>query len=285
MFLLQETKLICKKYEIKPNRSKGQNFLITEDVYNRIINCANLSKNDIILEVGPGLGVLTRLLCKKAKKVIAIELDKKIFNYLQIVKKIEDLDNLELLNKNILDLEVAEFPLAKFKVVANLPYNITSVFLRKFSPFVARKKVEEMILTLQKEVAERIIANPGQMSLLSLSVQFYGEPQIIDYINKRNFWPQPKVDSAIIKIKPISDILEKEFRLKIKEKNFFQIAKIGFSAKRKKLVNNLANGLHKKPFEILPFLQKAGLNPNTRAQELGVKKWIKLARIINDSSF
>lgn len=297
MSLLQETKLICKKYQIKPSRNKGQNFLVNEEIYNQIINVANLSKNDTVLEVGPGLGILTRLLCKNVKKVIAVELDKTIFNYLKISKEIESLDNLELINKNILNFTTAELPQEKIKIVANLPYNITSIFLRKFLPLLnsmippdkggwgvnkdKQIKIFEMVLMLQKEVAQRITAKPKAMSLLSLSTQFYSTPEIINHIDKENFWPVPKVDSAIIKIKPISSISEKKLRECISEKDFFQIARIGFSAKRKKLANNLANGLHKKQSEILPFLQKIGLNPNARAQELEIEKWVKLAKIFN----
>jgi 16S rRNA (adenine1518-N6/adenine1519-N6)-dimethyltransferase len=278
MSLLHETKLICKKYNIKPSRKRGQNFLISEEVYNQIIDAANLSKNDTVLEVGSGFGILTRLLCGNAKKVIAVELDKKIFDYLKTVKEIEKLNNLELLNKNILDLKITELPQGKFKVVANLPYNITSIFLRKFLPLIAAQKLDEMVLMLQKEVAERIIAKPGNMSLLSLSAQFYSDPEIFYYVDKKNFWPEPKIDSAIIKIKPINNTIQRKLRLKVEEKDFFQIARIGFSAKRKKLANNLANGLHKKQSEILPFLQESGLSPNVRAQELGVKDWINLAK-------
>ncbi|MFH1187504.1 MAG: rRNA adenine dimethyltransferase family protein [bacterium] len=330
MLLLQETKLICKQHNIIPSRKRGQNFLINEDVYKKIIEIADLSKEDAALEVGPGLGILTRLLCKNSGRVVAIELDKKIFDYLAVVKEVERLDNLELLNKNILDFEKSpQPPFAKggkfekspfrqladpftkggkfenppspplrkgglikspqpplpggsIKIVANLPYNITSIFLRKFLHFLAEGKISEMVLMLQKEVAERIASKPGQMSLLSVSAQFYSEPEIVDYVNKNNFWPQPKVDSAIIKLKPIGDLAEKKSRSEVDEKVFFQIARIGFSAKRKKLVNNLANGLHKKQAGILPFLLKIGANSNTRAQELSVAQWISLANFIKN---
>ncbi|MFH1565043.1 MAG: 16S rRNA (adenine(1518)-N(6)/adenine(1519)-N(6))-dimethyltransferase RsmA [bacterium] len=283
MPLLSEIKLICKQHNIIPSREMGQNFLINEDVYQRIIEVAGLSKKDVVLEVGPGLGILTRLLCKNSKRVVAVELDEKIFNYLKIIKELEKLDNLELLNQNILDFKIADLSEQKVKVVANLPYNITSIFLRKFLHFLAEEKIDEMVLMLQKEVAERIVSGAGQMSLLSLSAQFYCDPEIVEYVDKNNFWPQPKVDSAIIKLKPIGDLKDKKLRLETDEKVFFQIARIGFSAKRKKLVNNLANGLRKNQSEILPFLSEVGLNGNARAQELNVEQWIRLTHIINNS--
>lgn len=300
MSLLHETKLICKRYNIIPNRERGQNFLIDKEIYDRIVEIANLSKTDIAFEVGAGLGVLTKLLCEKAGKVFAVEIDKKIFDYLTVIKEREKLDNLELLNRNILDFKIAEFiklfaqgrfsdvfesakrePLStKLKIVANLPYNITSIFLRKFLFFLAEQKIDEMVLMVQKEVAERIVSKPGKMSLLSVSVQFYGNAQILAYADKSHFWPQPKVDSAIIKLTPISDLADKKLRLETDEKIFFQIARIGFSAKRKKLMNNLANGLRISQYEILRLLQEIGLNSNVRAQELSVIQWINLANLI-----
>jgi 16S rRNA (adenine1518-N6/adenine1519-N6)-dimethyltransferase len=279
MSLLSETKSICKQYNILPSRTRGQNFLINENIYDSIIVAANLSKKDIILEVGPGLGILTRLLCKHAGKVIAVELDKKIYDYLVIAKELEKLGNLELLNKNILDVETQNFASLQagrddFKIVANLPYNITSIFLRKF--LSGKNKPSEMILMLQKEVAQRIVAKPGKMSLLAVSVQFYAEAEIIEYVGKENFWPQPEVDSAIVKIK----CTDTKFCVRINEKDFFRIVKIGFSAKRKKLVNNLANGLHKKPAKITPILEKIDLGSNIRAQELRIEDWVRLTEQI-----
>lgn len=282
MSILTQTKLLCKQYDIYPAKSMGQNFLINEEVYQKIIDAANLSKKDIVLEVGPGLGFLTKLLCQKAGKVIAVELDKSIFNYLQIVKELKKLDNLEIINQDILDFfdsppvrggSGSTFKINKpYKIVANLPYNITSIFLRKF--LSAEKKPTEMILMLQKEVAERIVARPGQMSLLAISVQFYSDAEIVEYVDKTNFWPEPKVDSAIVKIQ----CRNRACPVLMDEKKIFRIVKMGFAAKRKKLVNNLASGLHKKPTEILPVLKKIELSANVRAQELSITNWMELVK-------
>jgi 16S rRNA (adenine1518-N6/adenine1519-N6)-dimethyltransferase len=275
MDLLAQTQEICQANDIWLTRTKGQNFLIEEDVYDRMIAAADLKKDDVILEVGPGLGFLTAKLAAKAGKVIAVELDDKLAKYLVEKKAVEKINNLEVFNENVLDLNSKDtkykIPNTKYKIVANLPYNITSVFIRKF--LTSENRPDEMILMLQKEVAERICAKPGEMSLLALSVQYYASPEIVSYVSKENFWPRPKVDSAIIKIR----IKNEELRIKgTEEKDFFRMAKFGFSAKRKMLKNNLAGGLHITPVEVEKILVKIGLNPKARAEELSLEDWKKL---------
>ena len=172
------TKRICKENNIKPVRSRGQNFLINENVYNEIIESADLKKDNIVLEVGPGLGFLTKKLSEKVKKVIAVELDDKLAETLHCnVCTLQR--NISIINKNILDINPKELGLKNnnYKIVANLPYNITSVFLRKF--LSSENKLDLMVLMLQKEVAERITAKPGKMSLLAVSVQFYAKAEIV----------------------------------------------------------------------------------------------------------
>jgi 16S rRNA (adenine1518-N6/adenine1519-N6)-dimethyltransferase len=279
MDLLERTKEICKLYGIWPARSKGQNFLIEESVYDKIIAAADLSKNDTVLEVGPGLGFLTAKLAAAAGRVIAVELDDRLAAFLRDAISSGETENVEIFNENILDLDFKDAKYqalnSEYKVVANLPYNITSVFLRKF--LTAGSKPESMVLLLQKEVAQRICSKPGDMSLLALSVQFYAAPEIVGYVPKESFWPIPKVDSAIIKLKVKSE------KLKIKdsdEKKFFRLAKFGFSAKRKMLKNNLAGGLQIKPDEAAAMLVRAGLNPKGRAEDLSVADWAKLSQIL-----
>lgn len=287
MNLAEHTKELCQQYGIKPNRSKGQNFLINEDVYDKIIESADLNENDIVLEVGPGLGFLTAELSQKVKRVIAVELDDKLAEILQTGLKSQKIQNIKVLNENVLDFDFYALPLTegaclsgrqvgggrigdliKYKIVANLPYNITSVFLRKF--LEAEHKPELMVLMLQKEVAERIVAQPGEMSLLAVSVQFYADPKIIRYVPKEDFYPQPEVDSAIIKLKVKSE------KLKVNEKDFFRLVKFGFSSKRKMLKNNLAGGYHITQKEAENIIKNAGFNPKIRAQELSVSDWKKL---------
>ena len=276
MNLLEKTKGLCDLYNIKPARSKGQNFLIKEDVYEKIIDVAELKKDDVILEVGPGLGFLTEKLAVKAEQVVAVELDDKLANALQIRLKEEKVKNVEVVNENVLEIfKFSNFQIFKkklnYKIVANLPYNITSVFLRKF--LTSEYKPEMMVLMLQKEVAERIIAKPGKMSLLAVSVQYYAQAEILHYVPANNFWPEPKVDSAIIKLKVIKSI-----KSKVNEREFFRLAKIGFSSKRKMLKNNLANGYHITQDEAEERIVEIGFDPKIRAQELSVEDWEKLLK-------
>ena len=284
MDLLNRTKELCKLYNITPARTKGQNFLIKEEVYDKIIEAAELKKDDVVLEVGPGLGFLTAKLASRAKKVIAVELDDKLAKILRTGLATQGIKNVEVVNKDVLKFSIFNFQFSKaplikgvggFKVVANLPYNITSVFLRKF--LSSEYKPSLMVLMLQKEVAERITSKPGEMSLLAVSIQFYAKPEIIQIVPKENFWPKPEVDSAIVKIEikkgvghPIG------CPTPLNEKEFFRLVKIGFSARRKMLKNNLANGYHIPPEEAEKWLKKAGFDLKIRAQELSVGNWLKI---------
>ncbi len=277
MNLLQQTKQLCKLYNIKPARAKGQNFLIKEEIYDTIVEAADFKKDDVVLEVGPGLGFLTMELAKKVKKVVAVELDDKLAEVLRVRLDEHGIGNVEVANEDILRFTISDFrfKISEYKIVANLPYNITSIFLRKFLSVEIKPKL--MILMLQKEVAERIVAKSGKMSLLSVSAQFYAEPKIIEIVSADCFWPKPEVDSTIIKlnIKPPSG-LQATGWLGTNEKDFFQLVKIGFSAKRKMLKNNLANGYHISPEEAEDKLKKADLDIKIRAQELSVEDWIRL---------
>ncbi len=274
MNLLKKTRELCSLYNIKPVRSKGQNFLINEDIYDQIIKSANLNKDNIVLEVGPGLGFLTAKLAKKAKKVITVELDDKLAKVLQIGLDTQGVNNVEVVNDNILNFSITNYELqiTNYKIVANIPYNITSIFLRKF--LEAENKPDSMILMLQKEVAERIVAKPGKMSLLAVSVQFYSDSEIVQHVPKEDFWPRPEVDSAIIRLKVNSPTTLP--RRAFDEKEFFRLVKFGFSSKRKMLKNNLAGGYHISQSEAEKRIKKAGFNPKIRAQELSVEDWIKL---------
>lgn len=268
MDLFEQTKNLCKLYDIKPARSRGQNFLIEEKIYNDIVAVADLKTDDVVLEVGPGLGFLTAKLAALVKRLIAVELDDKLAEVLKIGLAAKNIQNVELINDDILNFSATNYDLKKYKIVANLPYNITSIFLRKF--LEAEAKPELMVLMLQKEVAERIAAKPGEMSLLSVSAQFYAEPEIMENVPKKYFWPEPEVDSAIIKLKIKSD------KYQVDEKKFFQLVKFGFSARRKMLKNNLAAGFKIETAEAADKIKQAGFNEKIRAQELSVGDWLKL---------
>jgi 16S rRNA (adenine1518-N6/adenine1519-N6)-dimethyltransferase len=269
MDLLQYTINICKEHNLQLRRSKGQNFLVDEEVYETIVNAADIDKNDKILEVGPGLGILTRRLAAEAGEVTAVELDDKLAGFLRDEVKRENIGNVEIINADILDL--APENLDHNKIAANLPYNITSVFIRKF---LAVEKTESLVLMLQKEVAERITAGRKKMSLLAFSVQLYADAEIIQIVDKSCFWPSPQVDSAIIKIKKNPAKLDKIKSLDVKA--LFRLVKIGFSAKRKMLKNNLAAGYHISTEEAEKIIVKAGLPAKCRPQDLEVDDWVGL---------
>lgn len=271
MTLAQKTIELCKMFEIRPSRSKGQNFLINEKIYDEIVEAAEINSEDTVLEVGPGLGFLTAKLSKVAKKVMAVELDDKLANFLQIGLDSQDVENVEIVNQDVLKFNPTVLP-AGYKVVANLPYNITSIFLRTF--LNQKNRPKSLVLMLQKEVAERLVAKPGDMSMLALSVQFFGDVEIIREVKAGNFWPEPKVDSAVIRL-----IIKEEKRGDIsfkEEKDFFRLAKFGFSAKRKMLKNNLASGLKISNSDAEKLLQTVGLDNKVRAEDLSVDNWQKL---------
>ncbi len=273
--LIKQIKSICRTYGITPQRSKGQNFLISEEVIAEIVEAANLESSDTVLEVGPGLGILTEALIRKVKKVVSVEVDQKLFSFL--VAKFAGIKNLELVNEDILKTRNLELKTQNYKIVANIPYNITSIFLRRF--LSNEPKPSSMVLLIQKEVGERICALPGKMSLLSLSVQFYGQPEIVGVVDKEKFWPQPQVDSAILKISAIKSQKEiVQWLGEISEKEFWQLVKIGFSARRKQLAHNLAAGLRISGQPLKLALKKAGFDPKIRAQNLSVNDWLHLAK-------
>lgn len=271
MISLSDIKYICSQYDIMPSKSRGQNFLIDEKIVDKIITASDLNRKDVVVEVGPGLGVLTHELIKKAKKVIAVELDYKIADYLKA--EFVGAPNIDIVQGDVLKINLLDLGLNShdYKIVSNLPYNITSRFLRVFLEMVDNSP-QEMILMLQKEVAERIVAEIGEMSVLSVMVQFYGEPKLLFNVSKESFWPAPQVDSAVISIK------RKTAKLSADPKKFFRLVKMGFAAKRKQLHNNLAGGLHKTSDEVKRAIKDIGFDEKIRAQDLGVEDWVRLLK-------
>lgn len=267
--LLQRTKEICRLFEINPQRSKGQNFLIIERVYDDIVKAAEINAADEVLEVGPGLGFLTVRLAKAAKRVVAVELDQALAAYLHTGFAAADEDKVTIVNQDILRFNVPAVLPGAYKIVANLPYNITSIFLRQ--SLTAANKPQLMVLMLQKEVAERITAVAPDMSLLALSVQYYADASIVRNVPAENFWPQPKVDSAIIKI-----AVRQEAWDPAEDKKFFRLARAGFSAKRKMLKNNLSGGLQIDQKIVAARLEEIGLSTRARAEELTLADWRRL---------
>ncbi|MFC2005811.1 16S rRNA (adenine(1518)-N(6)/adenine(1519)-N(6))-dimethyltransferase RsmA [Chloroflexota bacterium] len=285
---LTKTKDLLRRFNLRVRKGLGQHFLIDEEVLRLIISASQLTPTDVIMEIGPGLGVLTKELASQAGWVIAVELDNKLAAILK--RTIASFSNVIIINENVLNIEPAALlqeqkaklphgassPFS-YKVVANLPYYITSPVLRHFLEASVKPKI--MVVMVQKEVAEEIAAKPGRMSLLSVSVQLYGEPSIIGYVPARCFYPAPEVDSAILRIalypQPAVKIANKE--------SFFALVRAGFSASRKQIGNSLPQGLGLPKAEVLPLLEKSGIVPQRRAETLTLEEWAQLLRVFTQS--
>jgi 16S rRNA (adenine1518-N6/adenine1519-N6)-dimethyltransferase len=266
----KELKLILEKNSIFLSKKLGQNFLIDGHALEKIINASDLSKEDTVLEVGAGIGNLTLSLAKKAKKVLAIEKDKNLIPLLKEASSKEK--NIDVINEDIL---FYKNPLKNYKVVANIPYYITSPIIRKF--LEEENQPSLLILTIQKEVAERITANPPKMNLLAVSVQSFAKPKIVSHISPSSFYPQPKIASSILQIIPYNKA-SVAF-----QKDFFLLAKIGFSHPRKQLIKNLKLFNGRKGDKIkrkLPEIEK--LIKKRRAETLSIEEWNILTKIINE---
>ncbi|MCK5084543.1 MAG: ribosomal RNA small subunit methyltransferase A [Candidatus Pacebacteria bacterium] len=303
----EEINKILKKEDLKILKSLGQNFLIDKTVLDKIVEVSDLNKKDVVFEIGPGFGTLTEELSKKCGKVVAIEKDRKLAELLKsrwlhspdrVVEPFvqngstalkglwsQRVKNTVVINDDILRVDLNEFinnysSDGKYKLVSNIPYYITSPIIKLF--LESDVKPELIVLLVQKEVAERICAKPGKLSILALSVQVYGEPEIAGFVDRSSFYPEPKVDSAILKIKNISRdaIMGKDAINRVSTKDLFRIIKIGFSSKRKKLANNLSAGLHISRTQSEELLSEAGISSNARAQELGLEDWRKLTEMI-----
>lgn len=271
--LIAETRGLLRRHGLHARKKLGQHFLIDRGVLEIILEAAALAPGDAVIEVGPGLGILTRELAKGVGRLIAVEMDDRLATALQA--DMASLHNVSIVSGNILKLD-PEVVLkdsgsqGEYKVVANLPYYITAPVLRHF--LEASFKPQAMVVMVQKEVAETIAARPGRMSLLSISVQYYGEPTIVHYVPAASFYPTPKVDSAILRI----DVYAEPRVAVGDEDSFFNLVRVGFSAARKQLVNSLVRGLGMSRIEVLPFLEKAGIEPKRRAETLSLDEWARL---------
>jgi 16S rRNA (adenine1518-N6/adenine1519-N6)-dimethyltransferase len=262
---------LLRQYNLRPIKGLGQNFLQDELALQAIVTAAKIRPDDEILEIGPGLGNLTRYLALTACKVTAVELDKNLFPALESVTA--PYKNVHLVQGDILQLNPAELMgKADYLVVANLPYYITSAVLRHL--LEAGGTPRRLVLTVQEEVAERICAKPGKMSLLALSVQVYGIPGIASYIPAEAFFPVPKVDSAVLRVEILPEPLI-PFPLM---DTFFKLIRAGFSQKRKTLRNSLSGGLGTTQAEAEKLLARAGIDPMRRAETLSLEEWGELCR-------
>ncbi len=272
---LEELKFLLAKYHLTPNKVRGQNFLISDEVLADILQAADLKNSDLVLEVGPGLGALTSQLLARARQVVAFEVDKNLENLLNHLVKVNK--NLDLHWQDILSLKerqwqdiLLEQKAEDYKIVANIPYYLTGKFINQFLSF--KNPPQSMTLMVQREVAERVEAKDAKNSLLSLAVAFYGRAQIVRLVSKNNFFPVPKVDSAILKIDQI-----KPWAYKAEEKLVWQLIKRGMAHKRKKLFNNLLSDPEIAKEQLAKIFVSLKIDQNARAEDLDKELWLKLA--------
>jgi 16S rRNA (adenine1518-N6/adenine1519-N6)-dimethyltransferase len=261
-----------KRYDLRAHKGLGQNFLQDPFALENIVSAAEIQSSDTVLEIGPGLGSLTRYLAVSAKEVVAVELDENLLPPLKAI--LAPYQNIRLIHGDILKLSPRDLKLENdYIVVANIPYYITSAVIRHL--LESESKPRRIVLTVQKEVAQRICAEPGEMSLLALSVQVYGKPRIAAHIPANAFFPAPKVDSAVLIVDIYSSPQIKEELMTA----FFKLIKAGFSQKRKTLRNSLSSGLHISPTEAADLLTQVNINPQRRAETLSIEEWEKLSEM------
>ncbi len=296
---------ILKQYQLRPRKSLGQNFLTDEHALAQIVANAGVTRDDLVLEIGPGLGSLTRHLAEAARHVIAVEIDQTLLPPLHAV--VAEYPNISIVHGDILQIDPAKLvtsqlersqsvtgqldsqathlpvdqvtnrpskqsTLSRYKVVANIPYYITSAIIRHL--LEAPIQPSTIVLTVQLEVAQRIIAQPDDMNLLAVSVQFYGTPRIVQRIKAGAFYPAPDVDSAVVRI----DLPDEPLYAVADVDEFFRVAKSGFGQKRKQLHNALRAGLSLPVEQIDAMLLAAGIDPKRRAETLSLPEWVKLVK-------
>lgn len=265
-------KRLLARHGMAPNKGLGQHLLISRRALTAVVSAADLSPDDNVLEVGAGPGVLTRELAQRARRVVAVELDRAVLPVLR--ETTAGMANVEIIPRNLLEVDPEEvFGAESYKLVANLPYYITSLILRYLLESANPPRV--LVVMVQREVAERLVAGPGEMSLLSLSVQFYGTPKIVSYVPATAFYPPPKVDSAIVRVDlhpaPLLDSTASDL--------FFELIHAGFAEKRKQLHNSLARHLSVPRETIDRWLAEGAIDSMRRPQTLSLEEWLRLARI------
>ncbi|MEP7287209.1 MAG: 16S rRNA (adenine(1518)-N(6)/adenine(1519)-N(6))-dimethyltransferase RsmA [Chloroflexota bacterium] len=266
-------KYLMDTFSLDPKKSLGQNFLHDPSALEKIVSTAQLLPEDTVLEIGPGTGALTVYLAQSAARVIAVEIDNRLIPVLE--HQLRDFPNVELVQADILDTNVEQLVGDQdYVVVGNLPYYITSAILRHI--LEVEHKPKRLVITVQQEVAERLVAGPGDMSLLAVSVLFYGCPRIVTRLNPAAFWPRPDVASAVVEItlydRPPVDVAD--------EALFFKVVRAGFSQKRKQLKNALGSGLGLSHPQAGALLETANVDPTRRAETLSLDEWSAITKVI-----
>ena len=268
-----ETRSLLREMGTKAKKGLGQHFLVDGRVLKQVVGAGRITSEDTVIEVGPGLGVLTRELVKLAGRVISVEIDKTLAGRLETA--FSAADNLTIVHGDILQTAPASLlpeGITAYKVVANLPYYITSPVIRHF--LEADPNPELMVVMVQKEVAGSIAAQPGKMSLLSVGVQLYGKPEIVGRVSARSFHPVPKVDSAIVRITAYSQPVVCPGERQV----FFNIVRAGFGSPRKQLINTLSHGLDMEKEPVYRVLEASGIEASRRAETLSIEDWHRVYR-------
>jgi len=268
----ESAKEILKRYGISPKKSLGQNFLTDDNILAQIAACGGVQRSDAVLEIGPGIGSLTRHLAELAGNVIAIELDDRLIPVLR--DQLSGYGNVTVIHGDILSLDPGRLFGHSYKVVSNVPYYITGAILRHL--LTTPPRPDQITMTVQTEVADRLTALPGDMSILSVTTQYFGAVRKEFTVRAGSFWPAPEVDSTVISL-----TLSKEFPLKSgEEEALFNLVKVGFSHKRKQLAKNLRAMINSKS-RLDRIFQSSGIDGSRRAQTLSVAEWIWLFQAIN----
>lgn len=277
---------LLRRWNLRPDKALGQNFLVDSAILQRIVAAAQLTSHDIVLEIGAGTGALTQRLAQEAGHVLALELDAQLMPILE--SELSSFENVTLIQGDVLALDPAaliedardkhQLPDMTYKVVGNLPYYITSAILRHLLERDFRPDL--MVVTVQREVARRIVAEPGEMSVLAVSVQFYGAPELLFRIKSGSFYPAPAVDSAVVRI----DVHARPPLQGGQVQTFFQVVRAGFSQRRKQLHNSLSVSLGERVSkdEAAARLREAGIDPRRRAQTLSIEEWVRLTGTMSD---
>ena len=254
---------------LRPSRAAGQHFLLDESVVDRMVDIAQVGAKDTVLEIGPGFGLLTAKLLARGATVVGVELDRRLAAYLR--RKFVGHENLTLLEGDVFRVRLDQLLTDhQFKLVANLPYSATSMVFRHFLTLTPRPS--SMVVLVQKEVAERITAAPGAMSLLSLAVQYYGQPKKLFDVAPEKFFPPPAVISSALMVDNLTSG-EPEIA-----KEMFRLARMAFAGRRKQLKNTLAGGLKIRPEKVIKWLMLNEIGPEARPQDLSVDNWLTLAK-------
>jgi 16S rRNA (adenine1518-N6/adenine1519-N6)-dimethyltransferase len=266
------SRAILRELGLRPSKGLGQNFLVDETVPPKILAAAGIGPDDAVIEIGPGVGVLTLRMAPIVRKLTAVELDRRLYPFLH--QALAPYPGARLVEGDALEFKPAELEPEPYKLVANIPYYITSAILRHFMESDHRPL--KTVLMVQKEVAQRIVAVPPDMSLLAVSVQFYGKPKIWSYVPAGAFFPPPKVDSAILLIETY--LPEERPCPGVDEPRFFEIVRAGFSQKRKQIANSLASGLAGQvdKTQVQAALADAGIESTRRAESLTLQEWARL---------